>query len=142
MEKSREDFVACLSRDWVVNKIENIAGVGKHRTELEDEDDANEGAAGGRNEADKNGTSAIDETDPKPEAQYLPEAAEILQKSLYAWSRRWTIVRGRDGMYLWSDAVALELSNGSNGWFRYILNGTLSTMYSSGSPEGGSESTG
>ena len=44
-------------------------------------------------------------------------------------------------MYIWSDAVALELSNGSNGWFRFILDGKLATMYSSGSPEGGSDSS-
>ena len=38
--------------------------------------------------------------------------------------------------------AALELSNGSNGWFRFILDGKLATMYSSGSPEGGSDSSG
>jgi E3 ubiquitin-protein ligase HECTD1 len=42
---------------------------------------------------------------------------------------------------LWSDAAALELSNGSNGWFRFILDSKLATMYSSGSPEGGSDSS-
>ena len=35
----------------------------------------------------------------------------------------------------------MELSNGSNGWFRFILDGKLATMYSSGSPEGGSDSS-
>ncbi|KAF7704192.1 hypothetical protein HF521_021264 [Silurus meridionalis] len=34
-----------------------------------------------------------------------------------------------------------KLSNGSNGWFRFILDGKLATMYSSGSPEGGSDSS-
>lgn len=43
---------------------------------------------------------------------------------------------------MWSDAAALELSNGSNGWFRFILDGKLATMYSSGSPEGGTDSSG
>ena len=43
-------------------------------------------------------------------------------------------------MYLWSDFCAIELSNGSNGWFRFVLDGKLLTMYSSGSPEGGSSS--
>lgn len=51
------------------------------------------------------------------------------------------MVRGRDCLYLWSDAAALELSNGSNGWFRFILDSKLATMYSSGSPEGGSDSS-
>lgn len=50
-------------------------------------------------------------------------------------------MRGRDCLYLWSDAAALELSNGSNGWFRFILDSKLATMYSSGSPEGGSDSS-
>lgn len=50
-------------------------------------------------------------------------------------------MRGRDCLYIWSDAAALELSNGSNGWFRFILDGKLATMYSSGSPEGGSDSS-
>lgn len=59
----------------------------------------------------------------------------------YHW-RDWSVVRGRDCLYLWSDAAALELSNGSNGWFRFILDGKLATMYSSGSPENGSDSSG
>ena len=58
----------------------------------------------------------------------------------YTW-RDWSIARGRDCLYIWSDAAALELSNGSNGWFRFILDGKLATMYSSGSPEGGSDSS-
>ena len=28
-------------------------------------------------------------------------------------------------MYLWSDSVIIELSNGSNGWFRFVLNNNL-----------------
>ena len=51
------------------------------------------------------------------------------------------MARGRDCLYIWSDAAALELSNGSNGWFRFILDNKLATMYSSGSPEGGSDSS-
>ena len=58
----------------------------------------------------------------------------------YHW-RDWCIARGRDCLYIWSDAAALELSNGSNGWFRFILDGKLATMYSSGSTEGGSDSS-
>ena len=59
----------------------------------------------------------------------------------YHW-KDWCIARGRDCLYIWSDAAALELSNGSNGWFRFILDSKLATMYSSGSPEGGSDSSG
>jgi E3 ubiquitin-protein ligase HECTD1 len=70
----------------------------------------------------------------------LEDATETLQGRPYHW-RDWCIVRGRDCLYLWSDAAALELSNGSNGWFRFILDSKLATMYSSGSPEGGSDSS-
>ncbi|XP_023216677.1 E3 ubiquitin-protein ligase HECTD1-like [Centruroides sculpturatus] len=76
----------------------------------------------------------------KEEEIPMEDAKEILSGRPYHW-RDWSIVRGRDCLYLWSDAAALELSNGSNGWFRFILDGKLATMYSSGSPEGGSDST-
>lgn len=69
------------------------------------------------------------------------DAKEILPAHPYHW-KDWCLVRGRDCLYLWCDFVALELSNGSNGWFRFILDGKLATMYSSGSPEGGTDSTG
>lgn len=75
------------------------------------------------------------------EQQRLEDAKEILPGKAYHW-RDWSICRGRDCLYLWSDAAALELSNGSNGWFRFILDGKLATMYSSGSPEGGADTTG
>ena len=65
---------------------------------------------------------------------------DIVSGKGYTW-RDWSIARGRDCLYIWSDAAALELSNGSNGWFRFILDGKLATMYSSGSPEGGSDSS-
>ena len=75
---------------------------------------------------------------PPPTVQ--EDAKEIVQGKAYTW-RDWSLARGRDCLYIWSDAAALELSNGSNGWFRFILDGKLATMYSSGSPEGGSDSS-
>ncbi|XP_076765921.1 ubiquitin fusion-degradation 4-like isoform X8 [Xylocopa sonorina] len=88
------------------------------------------------------------ETAPEPEAesnqseeQRMEDARELLIGRAYHW-RDWCICRGRDCLYVWSDAIALELSNGSNGWFRFILDGKLATMYSSGSPEGGTDTTG
>ena len=77
-----------------------------------------------------------------PTATHLPDATFLQQGKLYSWLDRWTLARGRDCLYLWSSAVAVELSHGSNGWFRYILDGKLSTMYSSGTPEGGNDSNG
>lgn len=71
----------------------------------------------------------------------VEDAKEIVQGKAYHW-HDWSICRGRDCLYVWSDSVALELSNGSNGWFRFILDGKLATMYSSGSPENGNDSSG
>lgn len=79
-------------------------------------------------------------TEPSEQHQ-VEDAKEILPGKAYHW-KDWSICRGRDCLYLWSDAAALELSNGSNGWFRFILDGKLATMYSSGSPEGGADTPG
>ena len=68
------------------------------------------------------------------------EVTEVVPARAYHWSC-WCLARGRDCLYIWSDAAALELSNGSNGWVRFILDNKLATMYSSGSPEGGSDSS-
>ncbi|XP_003699429.1 ubiquitin fusion-degradation 4-like isoform X9 [Megachile rotundata] len=87
------------------------------------------------------------ETTPEPEAesnqseeQRMEDAIELLIGRAYHWGD-WCICRGRDCLYVWSYAAALELSNGSNGWFRFILDGKLATMYSSGSPEGGTDTS-
>ncbi|XP_052768700.1 E3 ubiquitin-protein ligase HECTD1-like isoform X1 [Mya arenaria] len=79
-------------------------------------------------------------TEKEEDSGRTEDATEIVQGRPYHW-RDWSLVRGRDCLYLWSDAAALELSNGSNGWFRFILDSKLATMYSSGSPEGGSDSS-
>jgi len=68
------------------------------------------------------------------------DVREIVAGRAFHW-KDWCLARGRDCLYIWSDAAALELSNGSNGWFRFILDNKLATMYSSGSPEGGSDSS-
>ena len=71
---------------------------------------------------------------------FLCVISDIIPGRAYHW-KEWCVARGRDCLYIWSDAAALELSNGSNGWFRFILDNKLATMYSSGSPEGGSDSS-
>ena len=74
-------------------------------------------------------------------ASTVEDAKEIQQGRPYHW-KDWCTARGRDCLYIWSESAALELSNGSNGWFRFIIDSKLQTMYSSGSPEGGSDSSG
>ena len=49
--------------------------------------------------------------------QQKEDAKEIVIGKGYTW-KDWSLVRGRDCLYIWSEAAALELSNGSNGWFR------------------------
>ncbi|XP_045534759.1 E3 ubiquitin-protein ligase HECTD1 isoform X2 [Papilio machaon] len=68
------------------------------------------------------------------------DAASLCSGVAYSWGE-WALCRGRDALYAWSDAAALELSTGSNGWFRFLLDGKLATMYSSGSPEHQTDNT-
>ncbi|CAH0714365.1 unnamed protein product, partial [Brenthis ino] len=68
------------------------------------------------------------------------DATSLSSGCAYCWGE-WSLCRGRDALYVWSDAAALELSTGSNGWFRFLLDGKLATMYSSGSPEHQTDNT-
>nr|XP_040026092.1 E3 ubiquitin-protein ligase HECTD1 isoform X2 [Gasterosteus aculeatus aculeatus] len=115
VDKGGDVFLDQLARLGVINKVSTLAGPAS--------DDENE-----------------DEAKPEKEEEAQEDAREVQQGKPYHW-KDWSIIRGRDCLYIWSDAAALELSNGSNGWFRFILDGKLATMYSSGSPEGGSDSS-
>ncbi|XP_061467551.1 E3 ubiquitin-protein ligase HECTD1 isoform X1 [Rhineura floridana] len=116
VDKGGDIFLDQLARLGVISKVSTLAGPLS--------DDENE-----------------EESKPEKEDEPQEDAKELQQGKPYHW-RDWSIIRGRDCLYIWSDAAALELSNGSNGWFRFILDGKLATMYSSGSPEGGSDSSG
>ncbi|XP_039207837.1 E3 ubiquitin-protein ligase HECTD1 isoform X7 [Crotalus tigris] len=116
VDKGGDLFLDQLARLGVISKVSSLAGPSS--------DDENE-----------------EESKPEKEDEPQEDAKELQQGKPYHW-RDWSIIRGRDCLYIWSDAAALELSNGSNGWFRFILDGKLATMYSSGSPEGGSDSSG
>ncbi|CAF4504156.1 unnamed protein product, partial [Rotaria magnacalcarata] len=59
------------------------------------------------------------------------DAKEILCHRPYVWNE-FNILRNRECLYLWSISIAIELSMGSNGWFRFFADNSLSTMYSSG----------
>ena len=78
----------------------------------------------------------------KPEEKlFLEDATEIAIGAPYQW-HDWCVVRSRDCMYLWNEYCVIELSNVSNGWFRFLVDSRLATMYSSGSTEGGPDSYG
>lgn len=61
----------------------------------------------------------------------MEDTDDILPGQAYHWNN-WFICRGKDSLYIWNNHVILEFSNGSNGWFRFVMNNRLSTMYSSG----------
>ncbi|XP_054154199.1 E3 ubiquitin-protein ligase HECTD1-like [Oppia nitens] len=118
MTKGPQIFLDHFARLGVMNKVQALAGQSA-QTSNEDE--------------------YIDKKDGDEDDACNEDARELVAGRPYHW-RDWNCVRGRDCLYLWSDSAALELSNGSNGWFRFILDGKLATMYSSGSPEGGTDS--
>ncbi|KAL3265554.1 hypothetical protein HHI36_009759 [Cryptolaemus montrouzieri] len=118
MSKSQELFLDHFARLGIFSKVQTLAGPQEPQDSEENNQTHEENA----------------------EHSQAEDAKEILPGKAYHW-KEWSICRGRDCLYIWSDAAALELSNGSNGWFRFILDGKLATMYSSGSPEGGADTT-
>ena len=71
----------------------------------------------------------------------LEDATDVVVYTPYQW-KEWSIVRSQDCLYMWNEYCSLELSNVSNGWFRFLIDNKLATMYSSGSTEGGPDSFG
>ena len=71
----------------------------------------------------------------------MEDTTDLNTFTAYHW-KEWIVVRSQDCLYMWNDFCSLELSNVSNGWFRFLLDNKLATMYSSGSTEGGPDSFG
>lgn len=128
MEKGREVFLEHFAKLGVFNKVQSIA--------LANSESAEAVTATAKPAAEGGDESSAAELNPSNQE----EVKDILTGKPYHW-RDWNIVRSKDCLYLWSEMTAIELSNGSNGWFRFILDGKLATMYSSGSPEGTTDST-
>ena len=96
----------------------------------------------GAEKAKKQGEGGEGESEEKPAQQLEAEdATDIAIHTPYRW-REWCAVRSRDCLYLWNGFCAIELSTISNGWFRFLIDNKLATMYSSGSTEGGAGSFG
>jgi E3 ubiquitin-protein ligase HECTD1 len=53
----------------------------------------------------------------------------------YIWNMKWCLTYTKDFLYIWNKYCAIELSHNSNGWFRYMLDSNLYSMYSNGQPE-------
>nr|XP_049465855.1 E3 ubiquitin-protein ligase Ufd4 isoform X1 [Anopheles coluzzii]XP_049465856.1 E3 ubiquitin-protein ligase Ufd4 isoform X1 [Anopheles coluzzii]XP_049465858.1 E3 ubiquitin-protein ligase Ufd4 isoform X1 [Anopheles coluzzii] len=156
MSKTQNDFLDHFARLGVYTKVQALMGEpsfdGSDNNDVikSTSDDAKSAAAAACSSTDASGVVTVTPGAPTvttasggtaSAAVAVEDAKEILHGKAYHW-HDWSICRGRDCLYVWSDSAALELSNGSNGWFRFILDGKLATMYSSGSPENGSDSTG
>jgi len=128
MSKGSSIFLEHFARLGVIDKVQNLAGLSVNSDKLIESNDPN-----------IQKIKDIEDEDEEDE-EITEDAKEIFPGRSYHW-KDWSLVRGRDCLYLWTDSTALELSNGSNGWFRFILDGKLATMYSSGSPEGGTDSS-
>jgi len=124
-------FLEHFARLGVFSKVQIIAGV----------NELNNNTSSKEIETQKS-IYSTKEDDDGADVQFTEDYKEELQVARPYFWRDWNIVRSKDCLYMWSEYVILELSMGSNGWFRFILDGKLSTMYSSGSPESsGSESS-
>ena len=95
-----------------------------------------------RSRSGKSTEKKLEDVSTKKEVKIAEEdATEISVSVPYQW-RDWCIIRSRDCLYLWNSYCVIELSNVSNGWFRFLVDNRLATMYSSGSTEGGPGSYG
>lgn len=138
MLKTKNEFLDHFARLGVFSKVQALMDDGS-----ESESSVIKSPTGSEYASSSLGTVATTSTDECSSTgdDQSDDAKEILQGKAYHW-HEWSICRGRDCLYVWSDSAALELSNGSNGWFRFIIDGKLATMYSSGSPENGNDNSG
>ncbi|KAK6057909.1 hypothetical protein COOONC_04534, partial [Cooperia oncophora] len=59
----------------------------------------------------------------------------VLQQDMpYRW-KEWRVIRGEESTFIWCDVLALELSFNSNGWFRFFMDGEVTTMFNNGVAE-------
>lgn len=147
MLKQKEIFIEHLVKLGVLNRVRSMANSNETRgcdpQKRSDSNIANnsESTTTTTNTNTNTTTTSSNEDSGDPNSVSNAEDANEIQLGRpYHW-RDWNIIRGRDCLYIWSDVAAIELSNGSNGWFRFILDGKLATMYSSGSPEGTTDSS-
>lgn len=163
LSKNREAFDEQFVRLGLPNKIASLAGLleGDDENGGGGDDDSAETvveqtdtAEPGKQEASKDGKStseagkdtpvvpdSTEEAKNPEEKVFLEDATEIGIGVPYQW-HDWCVVRSRDCLYLWNEYCVIELSNVSNGWFRFLVDSRLATMYSSGSTEGGPDSYG
>ena len=69
------------------------------------------------------------------DVETYPDATEIIAEEAYMWNNEWCIIYCKDFLYIWNSHFAIELSHNSNGWFRFLVDDKLYSMYSNGKPE-------
>jgi hypothetical protein len=79
---------------------------------------------------------ALQASDEAPELT-ASTPGRLLPDEFYVWQRAWCVVSVKDVVYAWNQHCCLELSSNSNGWYRFLVNGRLCSMYSNGVPETG-----
>ena len=132
LSKNASAFNEQFVRLGLPNKVASLVG-------QPEEEEEEEGEKEGEKEGGEEGAGEDKPSD--NQEMELEDATEIAVFTPYQW-RDWSIVSSRDCLYLWNEFCAIELSNVSNGWFRFLVDNKLSTMYSSGSTEGGPDSFG
>lgn len=65
----------------------------------------------------------------------MREATEMVIDNMYIYNKEWCLLYTKDFIYIWNPYCAIELSHTSNGWFRFLINNKLYSMYSNGKPE-------
>ncbi|XP_077299031.1 ubiquitin fusion-degradation 4-like isoform X2 [Arctopsyche grandis] len=134
MQKASDIYLEQFARLGVFCKVQQLTMAG------ENDKSANQSNSSGDIQLAPAAEPSIEQQVDQNTTDTEMDAQELVLGRAYWW-RDWSLCRGRDCLYLWSDSAALELSNGSNGWFRFILDGKLATMYSSGSPEHQTDNT-
>ena len=132
LSKSTAIFEEQFARLGFAAKIAALAGSPEEKEEQGKQEEQGEGTPSG---------PAAPTQAPKQEEMETEDATELAVHMPYQW-RDWMFVRSRDCLYIWNDYCSIELSSVSNGWFRFLLDSKLATMYSSGSTEGGPDSFG
>ena len=103
LDKEFNLFLDHFARLGVFSKVQSIAGI----SEL------NNNGAAAKDEINKSIYSNKNANgDDQAGAQFGEDCKEMLVGRPYHWRDTWNIVRSKDCLYLWSDSVILELSNG------------------------------
>jgi ankyrin repeat protein len=82
-------------------------------------------------------TSPIDNSVASNATSQQPKQLDV--ERAYMWNNEWCLLYTKEFIYLFNKDCVLELSHNSNGWFRFLINDRLYSMYSNGQPETGAD---